>query len=124
MTGGQEKPVQARITMGKFANVDMRVAEVVAAPLAEGTARPCRVIELYLGHLGTLTSVGQYALVAEEELVGRNVVACVNLAPREMGPYTSEALVLGTPHPESPADQSQAIPLYASALSSPGDQIY
>ena len=120
----KEHPLKARITFGKFANVDMRVAKVLAAPMAEGTRNPCRVLELDLGYLGKLRSVGQFALVPEDQLVGRNVIACCNLGPREMGPYTSEALVLGVPHPESPEDQEQALPLYADAAARPGDGVF
>lgn len=117
-------PLKPRITFGKFVNVDMRVAQVESAALAEGTAKPCRVLKLQVGPLGMLTSVGQFALIPEEELVGRKVVVCCNLGPREMGPYISEALVLGTPHPESPADQDQAIPLSADPRARCGDSIF
>ena len=117
-------PQKAQITFGKFENVDMRVARVVAAPLAEGTRFPCRVVTLDLGHLGQRTSVGQYVLHSEDELVGKNVVACINLGKREMGPYTSEALILGAPHPQSPDEESQATPLFVSQEATPGDQIF
>jgi tRNA-binding protein len=60
----------------------------------------------------------------ELELVGRLVVVCVNLGTRDMGPYVSEALVLGAPHPESPEDQAQATPLYVSADVAPGEQVF
>ena len=70
----------------------------VVAPLAEGTRAPCRAITLDVGHLGERVSVGQLALWDEAELIGRNVVACVNLGTRQMGPYLSQALVLGAPH--------------------------
>src|SRR6266436_2903502 len=119
--GGPAKP---QITFGKFENVDMRVARVRSALMAEGTRFPARVLDLDLGHLGSRISVGQYALVEENELVGRNVVACINLGTREMGPYRSEALVLGAPHPQTPADQAQATPLYVVDEASPGDQIF
>ncbi|MGH3545055.1 MAG: hypothetical protein ACRDPW_03930 [Mycobacteriales bacterium] len=118
------QPQQAQITFGKFDNVDLRVARVVAAPLASETTAPCRVITLDLGHLGRRTSVGQYALVPEAEVVGKHVVACVNLGAREMGPHLSEALVLGALHPDSPADQAQATPLLVSDQTTPGDQIF
>lgn len=113
-----------QITFGKFANVDMRVARVVAAPRAEGTRFPSRVLTLDLGPLGARTSVAQFALVDEAELVGRNVVACVNLGVRDLGPYTSECLTLGTTHPDTPDDEHQAIPLYAHDRATPGDPIY
>lgn len=118
--GEQKKP----ITFGKFQNVDMRVAVVRSATEAPEARFPSRILELDLGELGTRHSVGQYALLEEADLVGAKVVACVNLGSREMGPYLSEALVLGTPHPESPADQSQALPLLAHPQSAPGDTVY
>ena len=120
----KNQPQKAQITFGKFENVDMRVARVVSAPLAEGTKAPCRVITLELGHLGKRTSVGQYALLSQDELVGKYVVACINLGDREIGPYVSEALVLGAPHPDSPIDQTQATPVFLSDEAMPGDQIF
>jgi tRNA-binding protein len=116
--------LKAQITFGKFANVDMRVAKVLEAPLAAGTRNPCRVFKLDLGPLGTRRSVGQYALVEESDLVGRSVVVCVNLGPREMGGYVSEALILGVPHPNSPNDEAQAMPLRADERAAPGDQVF
>ena len=124
MAPGTTSDPKAQITFGKFQNVDMRVARVVAAPMAEGTRFPSRVLTLDLGPLGERTSVAQFALVDETELVGRHLVACVNLGVRELGPYTSECLTLGTPHPDSPDDEAQSIPLYAHALSQPGDQVF
>jgi tRNA-binding protein len=124
MAPDRGSPQKAQITFGKFQNIDLRVARVVAAPMATGMAKPCRVVTLDLGPLGERTSVGQFALLAEEELVGRNVVACVNLGSREVGPYRSQALILGAPHPDGPGDQAQATPLFVSDAARPGDQIY
>lgn len=117
-------PPKKNTTFGKFQNIDMRVAEITSAKLADAARFPSRILELDVGELGSRTSIGQYALVAESELVGSKVIACINLGARDMGPYTSEALVLGTPHPESPSDQNQAVPLAAHALASPGDVVY
>lgn len=124
MAPKKEQPQKAQITFGKFDNIDLRIARVVSAPLADGTASPCRVVTLDVGHLGRRTSVGQYALLSEGELVGKHVVACVNLSAREMGPYRSEALILGAPHPDGPSDQAQATPLFASEKTTPGDRVY
>ncbi|TDC82871.1 tRNA-binding protein [Micromonospora sp. KC606] len=121
---GDAATAKPQITFGKFQNVDMRVARVVSAPMAVGTRFPSRVIELDLGPLGKRISIGQYALMSEEELVGRNVVACINLGEREMGPYVSQALVLGAPHPAGPADQAQAIPIVVPDDAIVGDAIY
>src|SRR4051812_11657692 len=120
MTQSQHDP-KPQITFGKFQNVDMRVARVVSAPIAEGTNAPTRVVTLDLGPLGKRQSVGQYALIDENDLVGKNIIACINLGSREIGPYVSEALLLGAPHPDSPADQSQATPLFVGDEAQPGD---
>lgn len=124
MAGAKASPQKTKITFGKFENVDMRVAKVLSAPLAEGTRFPSRVLTLDLGHLGQITSVGQFALIAEEDLVGTNLVACINLGERAMGQYVSQALTLGAPHPDSPSDQAQATPLRVADHASPGDSIF
>lgn len=124
MAAKSQTPQKPQITAGKFANVDLRVARVLAAPMAEGTTVPSRVLQLDLGHLGQRTSVGQYALIDDDTLVGRNVVACINLGSRRIGDYESEALVLGAPHPANPPGQAQATPLYVSDDARPGDEVF
>jgi tRNA-binding protein len=118
------QPEKQKITLGKFQNVDIRVAEVVAAPLAEGTKSHSRVLTLDLGELGERTSVGQFALLADSELIGTKVIACINLGERPMGPLVSQALVLGTPHPDSPDNEDQALPLRPDPAAQPGTAIY
>ena len=124
MADTQASSQKPQITAGKFANVDLRVARVLRAPRAESTAAPCRVFHLDLGHLGERTAVGQYALVDEDELLGRNVVACVNLGTRRIAGYESEVLVLGTPHPHRPSDSAQATPLFAASDARPGEAVF
>lgn len=116
--------MKPKITFGKFQNVDMRVALIVAVADAPGTDKPTKMLELDMGPLGHRRSVGQFALVPNDDLLGAKVIACVNLGEREMGPHVSQALVLGTPHPSSPEGQSQALPLRADATAMPGDIVY
>lgn len=124
MAGSSDSPIKPQITFGKFENVDMRVARVISARMAQGTKAPSRVLELDLGPLGRRTSVGQFALIDEEQLVGMNVVACVNLGSRPIGQYVSEVLVLGALHPESPDGQNQASPLFISSNVALGSPIF
>lgn len=112
------------IAVEEFFAADMRVARVLAAPLASGTRAASRVLRLDLGHLGERTSVAQLAMVAEQDLVGRNVVACINLGARRIGKYDSQALVLGCPHPDGPPGEAQALALYAPDSARPGDEIF
>jgi tRNA-binding protein len=118
------KPLEDEIGFDQFQAVDVRVAVVLAAPLAEGTRMRSRKLTLDLGGLGTLQSVAQFALVEEAHLVGGNVVACVNLGRRQIGQHASEVLVLGTPHPRSPDGEAQALPLRADPEARPGDRIF
>jgi len=104
--------------------LEPRVALVESAPLTEGTRKPSRFFTLDLGERGKRTSVGQFALIDEQELVGRKVIVCCASEPRKMGPYRSEVLVLGTAHPESPPDQAQAVPIYAHSTATPGDLLF
>ena len=102
----------------------MRVAEVLSAKEAVGARIPSRVFELDLGPLGRRQSVGQYALLAEEDLVSKKVVVCCNLGTRQMGRYKSEVLVMGAPHPDSPRGQHQALPLMVDHRSANGDKVF
>jgi tRNA-binding protein len=112
------------VSFDGFENVDMRVGRVVSAEMAVGTRAPSRVIRVDLGPLGIIESVAQLGLVPEAELMGRNVVVCINLGPRRIGRYVSDALVLGVPHPENPEGQGQATPLYVDDRAQAGSQIF
>ncbi len=118
------EPIKHQVTFGKFQNIDMRVAKIISAPIAKGTEKPCRVITLDAGYLGIFTSVGQFSMIPEEELVKRKVVIVCNLSPRQMGGYASEVLLLGAPHPDSPVDQAQAIPIFVDDIACCGDLIF
>ncbi|MBM3327742.1 MAG: tRNA-binding protein [Calditrichaeota bacterium] len=107
-----------------FERVEMRVGRIVSAPLAENARYPSRFITVDAGPLGIFVSVGQFALVSEEALVGRKIVFVSNFRPRKMGNYLSQALILGTPHPDSPTDQAQALPLWAHYLAKEGDTVF
>ncbi len=102
----------------------MRVGRIVSAPNTVGTRYPSRLITLDAGTLGSFVSVGQFALLSEEELIGRKVVFVANFKPRRIGKYLSQVLILGTPHPNSPPDEAQAIPLWAHHLAREGDIVF
>jgi tRNA-binding protein len=118
------QPPKQKITFGKFQNVDLRVAVIKRVQDAVGTRCPSKILDLDVGELGERRSVGQFALVDSGRLLDSKVVVCVNLSEREIGGYVSQALVLGTPHPDSPSGQDQAVPLWADPLAQPGDAIF
>jgi tRNA-binding protein len=116
--------MKSDITYSTFESLDLRIARVVSATPTEGTRAPSVDLLLDFGPLGERRSVAQFALVPEGELVGRKVVACCNLGVRKIGRYRSEVLTMGTDHPDSPAGQSQAMPLYAHPDAVAGDRVY
>lgn len=86
------------INFQEFARVDMRVGRIVRAERFPEARKPAYRLWIDLGDLGVKRSSAQITeLYQPEELVGRQVVAVVNLAPRQVANFLSEVLVLGAP---------------------------
>jgi tRNA-binding protein len=85
-------PVQA------FNTLDLRVGRVVRAEPNERARKPSYKLWIDFGPLGEKTSSAQLrSLYRAEELVGRLVIAAVNLGSRNIAGFMSEVLVLGLP---------------------------
>jgi tRNA-binding protein len=81
-----------------FEILDMRVGRVQRAEVNERARKPSIKLWIDFGPLGERTSSAQLrAIYRPEELVGRLVVAAVNLGARNIAGFTSEVLVLGVP---------------------------
>lgn len=87
------------IAYDDFARVDVRVGTVVRAePFPEARKPAVRMwIDFGPGIGERRTSAQVTDHYAPGALVGRQVVAVVNLPPRQIGPVRSEVLVLGLP---------------------------
>jgi tRNA-binding protein len=84
-----------------FSILDLRVGRVIRAERNEKARKPSHKLWIDFGPLGVKQSSAQLAaLYAAEELVGRLVVAAVNLGTRNVAGFTSEVLVLGLPDAE------------------------
>lgn len=76
--------------------VDIRVGEVVQAERFSAARKPALLLHIDFGELGVRKSSAQITDRYEPEaLVGRQVLAVVNLPPRQIGPIMSQVLVLG-----------------------------
>jgi tRNA-binding protein len=79
-------------------NIDMRVGEIVAVEDFARARHPSYKIKVnFGGDLGEKWSAAQATNYTREELIGRRVVAVVNLAPRNIAGFMSECLILGVP---------------------------
>lgn len=88
----------AIIDFSAFEQVDIRVGRVSSVEIAKG----CRVAAYKLAidfgpELGTGHSIAQATNYSPQSLLGRQVLAVVNLKPRQVGKHISEVLVLGVP---------------------------
>jgi tRNA-binding protein len=84
------------LTWPEFEAVDMRVGIVTDAKDFPEARRPAYRLWIDFGPLGIKRSSAQITEhYRPETLVGRRVVAVVNFAPKQIGPFVSEVLVLG-----------------------------
>ena len=81
-----------------FGTLDLRVGRITRAEPNERARKPAYKLWIDFGPLGEKTSSAQLrALYQAEELVGRLVIAAVNLGTRNIAGFRSEVLVLGLP---------------------------
>lgn len=85
-----------RIGIDAFQKVEMRIGRIERAEAFPEARRPAYRLWIDFGELGVRRSSAQITdLYRPDELVGRLVVAVVNLTPRRVAGFESEVLVLG-----------------------------
>ena len=84
-------------TAQDFFAIDMRVGTIVQAELFAEARKPSFKLVIDFGpELGTKRSSAQLTMhYTPDQLVGRQIVAAVNIGSRRIAGYTSEVLVLG-----------------------------
>ncbi|PYF09476.1 tRNA-binding protein [Rhodobacter viridis] len=89
----------SEITYDDFAKVDIRVGRVIdVQPFPEARKPAFKVWVDYGPEIGVKKSSVQITVhYTPETLLGRQVLGVVNFPPRQIGPFRSEALVLGLP---------------------------
>jgi tRNA-binding protein len=81
-----------------FRTLELRIGRITNAEPNEQARKPAYKLWIDFGPLGTKTSSAQLTeLYRPEDLVGRMVVAAMNLGSRRIAGFTSDVLVLGVP---------------------------
>ncbi len=106
------------ITWDDFAKVDVRVGRIVEVTSFPEARKPAWKLRIDFGpEVGVRRSSAQITNYRREELVGRLVLAVVNFPPRQIGPFRSEVLTLGTYRDDT------VLLVQPSAGAQPGDRL-
>ena len=108
-----------QLDFDRFLSVDMRVGRVTEVEdFPEARTQAWKLTIDFGPELGTRRSSAQITNYTREQLQGRLVVAVVNFPPRQIGPFSSEVLVLGALN-----DEKGVILLAPDEEVEPGDRI-
>lgn len=86
------------ITLEEFEKVEMRAGTILEVKPNKKSRNPAYVLKIDLGEeIGIKNSSAQITeLYAPEDLIGVQIICCVNLRPIHIGSVKSEVRVLGT----------------------------
>lgn len=86
------------ISFSDFEKVEMRVGEIVEVQEFPRARKPAYKVRVHFGvELGDKWSSAQITKYSRTELIGKQVIAVVNFAPKNIAGFLSECLILGVP---------------------------
>lgn len=103
----ETKPV---VSFGEsFEKLDIRVGRVVEVELETRTHKPTYRMLVDFGKYGKRVSYGRFTNHPIEEMANRLVLGVLNFEPRQMGPVTSEVLILGVQYPKAESGEATIV---------------
>src|SRR3989344_286896 len=81
-----------------FEALDMRVGKIIRVEDAQTKKPTYRITVDFGSEIGIKVSCGAYRNYSKNDLVGKLIIAVVNLGTKQMGPEKSEVLILGVPN--------------------------
>jgi len=102
-----------------FNRLDIRVGIIVNAEVFEEARNPAYKLTIFFGDkIGFKKSSAQITNYEINDLIERKCIAVINLGNRQIGPFISECLVLG-----SLDSNNKVLLLDAATQAKPGDKI-
>ncbi|MCP4339763.1 MAG: tRNA-binding protein [Desulfobulbaceae bacterium] len=98
-----------------FATLDIRVGRVVEVEMETRTHKQTYKMAVDFGKYGKRVSYGRFTCHPIEEVKGRLVLGVLNFAPRQMGPVTSEVLIVGVQFPKAESGEATFVSPAANA---------
>ncbi|MCD6547424.1 MAG: tRNA-binding protein [Nanoarchaeota archaeon] len=84
------------IKIEDFQKLDIRVGKIISAEVHEKARKPMYKLKIDFGELGVKNAVaGITEFYKPEELIGKTIVAIVNLEPKVIAGFKSECMTLG-----------------------------
>lgn len=89
-----------------FARLDIRVGRVIEVDLETRTHKPTYKMLIDFGKFGKRVSYGRFTKHPVDDVKNRLVLGVLNFEPRQMGPITSEVLILGVQYPKTESGEA------------------
>lgn len=80
-----------------FFDLDIRVGKIIKVEDFEEAIKPAYKLEIDFGEaIGVKKSSAQITNYSKEDLLDRKVISVINLGEKQVGPFISQCLVLGS----------------------------
>ena len=80
-----------------FANLDIRVGQILSAEVFEEAKKPAYILKIDFGNdIGVKKTSAQVTNYQLDELIGVRCIGVINLGDKQIGPIISQCLILGS----------------------------